>query len=180
MHMSTKRILICILAVCLVCAAAWLILQQKELTVTAQATVYIPTDEDYFVTEYNGYHPNKVFPNAHCLISGDADERKASFRKGTVESAFDHGPKTIAGSFSAAELSRYWQDIPLEADWPFKLALYNTSGGRKFQIYLDLEIYADRPNAKATLYVFYPESAHPVIRIWEGNIGDEIAFVLEV
>jgi len=180
MYSLTKRIIIGILIVCLVGTAVWFIFPEKELTVTVQATVYLPTDEDYFVTEYNGYHPYKVFPNKHCLISEVTDEHKASFRRGTINSWFDHGPKVIEGSFSAVDLSRYWQDIPLESDWPFQLALYNTSSGRKFQMYLDLEIYTDRLDAKATLYVFCLESAHPVIRTWEGNVGDEIVFVLEV
>lgn len=175
-----RRIAAVCLIVLLMGAAGFALLPSDDLTFTAQATVYAATDDACYVSENNGYQLYSVYPYGKGSVWEDSRKRSVKFRNGAVSTGFGHGPNTLTGYMALDDLREKWEQIPLQADWPFSVSLYNTSEGRKFRVYLDIEIYTDQPDAKATLYVFYPDSAHPVICTWSGKIGEEIRFILEV
>ena len=182
MHYRKKLIVICsIVIVCLLLAGVFFWFQYRSsLTLTVQATLYVPSDDAYYIREYNGYRPYRISPNQTASILYDLDLHKAKFKQNTLTTVFDHGPYSIEGSFSSSELQAHWENIPLEGDWPFCISLYNTSSGRRFQAYMDLELFTDKTQAKATLYIFYEHKAHPEILHWEGIIGEEITFLCEL
>ncbi len=182
MHSHKKWLVIgCIAIVCLLLAGVFFWFQYRSsLTLTVQATLYVPSGDDYYKREYNGYRPYWISPNLNASILYDLDLHKAKFKQNTLTTVFDHGPYSIEGSFSSSELRAHWESIPLEGDWPFSISLYNTSSGRRFQAYMDLELFNDKTQAKATLYIFYEHTAHPEILYWSGNIGEEITFLCEL
>ena len=171
----------CITIVCLLFAGALLWFQYRSsLTLTVQATLYVPSDDAYYKREYNGYRPYWISPNQTASILYDLDLHKAKFKQNTMTMVFDHGPYSIEGSFSSSALRTHWESIPLEEDWPFCISLYNTSSGRRFQAFMDLEIFTDKAQAQATLYIFYEKKAHPEVLYWTGAIGEEITFLCEL
>ena len=182
MHFHKKWLVICSIAMaCLLLAGLFYWCQYRSsLTLTVQATLYVPSDDAYYKHEYGGYRPSWISPNRTASILNDLDSHEAKFKQNTLTTVFGHGPHSIEGSFSSTELRAHWENIQLEGDWPFCISLYNTSSGRRFQAYMDLELFTDKTQAKATLYIFYEHKAHPEILHWEGIIGEEITFLCEL
>lgn len=180
--MKLIRLLIGIVLICLVCFTAFLFLNRKPVTLTAQATLYMPTDDLYYVQEYNGYMPNWISPDRNGSILGSTaeDDHRVSFRNNVLRTCLDHGPSAICGVFPCSALKEIWHDIPLQTDWPFKICLYNTNSGQILNMYFDLKVFSDSIEAKATLYIFYDKTAQPVILTWFGKIGDEVSLSCEV
>ena len=169
MRSRFKWVLTGILAVIMLCAGLFFLSPRETFTLTVQATLHVPADEERPGTEY------RILPNQDGGISRgahDAEFQKAAFHQGVLATGLGYGPASVRGSFSRTELKSRWDGIPLEADWPFEIALFNTTDGGSFRAYMDLEISTDRMDAKATFYVFYGNGAHPVIRTWEGRIGE--------
>lgn len=96
-------------------------------------------------------------------------------QKAGLHTGFEHGPVEIKGVIPADSIRNAYSQSAVTEDWPFSIVFYNTSSGRVFHIYLDVEYNTIEGTAKADLYIFEDPYAAPVVAHWEGQPGELIA-----
>ncbi len=118
----------------------------------------------------------RIQPKAagEILIGNSSQARPAVFSNGILRTGFDHGPVEIRGVIPADSIRNVCPQSAVTEDWPFSIAFYNTSSGRAFHIYLDIEYNASEGSAKADLYIFEDPYAAAAVVHWEGQPGEPI------
>ena len=171
--MAAKRsIIIAGILFCLLLAVwgAFRILQAKESSdITVTATILS-------VNEAGQTIRRKIQPKeaAELLIGNSDQARSATFIDGIMHTGFDHGRVEIKGVILSNSIHDAYPQSVVTVDWPFSIAFYNTSSGRVFHIYLDIEYNTLECTAKADLYFFEDHFAMANVAHWEGKPGEPI------
>ena len=100
--------------------------------------------------------------------------RPEAFTNGVLHAGFDHGAIEIRGAIPAEEIRKACPQSVVSEDWPFSIMFYNTSSGRVFHIYLDIEYNTLEGTAEADLYFFEDHYAMATVAHWEGKPGEPI------
>lgn len=113
--------------------------------------------------------------------SHDAEAERVYFDGAEVRCGSGYGPRSLQGSFAAAEVNELYGREVLQADWVFSISAFKTSdkGGFDFRLAVDLPEEPDG-EATATLMVFYAGHPAPDVYTWSGAVGERIAFGIEV
>ena len=150
--------------------------------IIVSATFRIPNDNSPGAAAYS-YVTRRALPAAAAEVSSgahDAPFKAARFHGAALKQGLPYGPTAIRGKIARQDILAAMPRTPYYGDWPFSVSLFNTSDGRKFHIYMDIFYDDETRRATATLYVYYPNSAHPEIRQWEGELGESISLVCEL
>ena len=170
--MVKRGIIIIGVIVCLMLAVwgAFRILQAKEFSdITVTATV-LSTNVAGHTTR------QRIQPKAAAehLVGNCCQVRSATFSDGIMHTGFNHGPVEIRGVIPANSIRDAYLHSVVAEDWPFSIMFYNTSSGRVFHIYLDIEYYTLESTAKADLYFFEDHYVMATVAHWEGKPGEPI------
>ena len=171
--MAAKRgIITAVVFICLMLAVwgAFRILQTKESSdITVTATVLS-------MNEAGQATRRKIQPKetAEIRIGNSDRSRSEAFTNGVLHTGFDHGAIEIRGVISAEEIRKNCPQSVVSEDWPFSIMFYNTSSGRVFHIYLDIDYNTLEGTAKADLYFFEDHYAMATVAHWEGKPGEPI------
>lgn len=152
---------------------AFQILQAKESSdITVTATVL--TINEAGQTTRRRIQPKEA-AELQIGYSGVNDRiRSEAFSNGVLHTGFDHGAIEIRGVISAEGIRKVYPQSAVSEDWPFSIMFYNTSSGRVFRIYLDIEYNTLEGTAQADLYFFEDHYAMATVAHWEGKPGESI------
>ena len=102
------------------------------------------------------------------------DGQSIQLRQGVLHTGFDHGPIEISGTIPADKIHEACPEVVVEKDWPFSIAFYNTSSGRVFHLYLDIEYDSATGLAYADLRIMNDKNVMVTTSHWEGLLGEPI------
>lgn len=172
--MKTKRSIVAIGIPILLMLAVWgaFRIWQAKGSSDIAVTATVLSEDESGQTERQRIQPKAA---AEVLLGNSAQARQAVFDNGILHTGFEHGPVEIKGVIPADSIRNACLQSAVTEDWPFSIVFYNTSSGRAFHIYLDVEYNTIEGTAKADLYIFEDPYAAPVVAHWEGQPGERIA-----
>ena len=171
--MSRKRIIPVIAAVTLL-LAAWGTLRIIQISEMSDITV---TASFHSKNEGGSAVRRMASPQTQAQIGygHDPDFRPVRFKDTVLRTGLNYGPVEIRGVIPAESIRTAWPEAPINEDWTFLIAFYNTSSGRVFHMYLDISVDTKTASAQADLYIFEDRRAQPMTAHWEGRLGEPIS-----